>query len=48
MDPVVDVGTADTGVIDGDEDIVGACEGGFGTFLEGNVAWLVEDEGEVL
>jgi len=27
---------------------VGGFEGGLGTFLEGDVAWLVEDEGEVL
>lgn len=44
----MDVGTADTGVVDGDEDIVRACEGGLGTFLEGDVAWFVEDEGEIL
>jgi hypothetical protein len=48
VDPVVHVGTADAGVVDGDEDIVGAREGGLGTFLEGDVAGLVEDEGEVL
>jgi hypothetical protein len=44
----VHVGAADAGVVDGDEDIVGAREGGLGALLEGDVVGLVEDEGEVL
>lgn len=48
MDPVVDVGAADTSVVDGDEDIVGILEGGLGALLEGNVAGLIEDERQVL
>ncbi|KAI6760528.1 hypothetical protein HG530_009388 [Fusarium avenaceum] len=48
VDPVVHVGTADAGVVDGDEDIVGALEGGLGALLEGDIAGLVEHEGQVL
>lgn len=48
MDPVVDVGATDTSVVDGDDNIVGILEGGLGALLEGDVAGLVKDEGQVL
>lgn len=45
---VVDVRAADAGVVDGDEDVMGVGELGDGVLLEGDVPWLVEEEGEVL
>jgi hypothetical protein len=46
--PVVYIATANSGVVDCDEDIVGGLDGRFGLFFEFNVEGLVEDEGEVL
>lgn len=46
--PVVDVGAADTGVVDGDENIVGVGELGDGALSELDVVGLVENEGKVL
>jgi hypothetical protein len=44
----VHVGTADAGVVDGDQDVVGVLDLGAGALLEGDVVGFVEDEGEVL
>jgi hypothetical protein len=46
--PVVHVGAADAGVVDGDEDVVGGGEGGDGAVFKGEGEGFVEDEGEVL
>lgn len=48
VDPVVDVGATDTGVVYLDDDIVGGSEGRSGALLKGDVVDAVEDEGEVL
>jgi hypothetical protein len=48
VDPVVDVGTANTGVVHGDEDIVLGLEGGLRDLGVADIVGLVEEEGEVL
>lgn len=48
VEPVVDVGAADAGVVHGDEDIVGGLEGGLGDLGVADILGLVEEEGEVL
>ena len=48
VEPVVDIGTADAGVVDGDEDVMGVLDLGDGLVLEADVEGLVENEGEVL
>ena len=48
VDPVVHIGAADTGELDGDLDIAIVLNLGDGTLFVCYVVWLVEDEGEVL
>lgn len=48
VNPVVDIASADSGEFDGDEDIVWAFEGGYGTVFKGDFVGFLEDEGEVL
>lgn len=48
MFPVMDVGTADTGVVYSDEDIVGRGQFGLWLLCECDVEGFVEDEREVL
>jgi len=48
MFPVMDIRTADTSVVYGDEDIVGRSQFRLWLLCEGNIEWFVEDEGEVL
>lgn len=48
MFPVMDIRTADTSVVYGDEDIVGRSQFRLWLLCEGNIEWFVEDEGEVI
>ena len=48
VNPVVNIGSADTSVVDGDEDIVGRGQRGLGALSEGNIVRPVENEGKVL
>ena len=48
VDPVVHVGAADAGELDGDLDIAVVLNLGYWSLFVCYVVWLVEDEGEVL
>ena len=48
VDPIVDVGAADAGVVHGHEDVVLGLEGGLGDLGVADILRLVEEEGEVL
>jgi len=48
VSPVVHIRTADTGVLDIDDDIVGVSELGDGTILEFNAVGLLKNKGQVL
>jgi len=48
FDPVVDVRTADTGVVYGDEDIAGVFDGWTWLFFKLDIEGLVEVEGKIL